>query len=302
MINCLNIVQLVLFWFGNLYTEYMYLSIDIGGTHIRFATSGDGKKISQKEKFHTPAKYDDGIDLIEETIERMTNGHIPKKITLGAASPINYEKGTIMKPPALPNWAGHSIRKELELRLRTHIILENDASLAGLAEAHTSKKKQSEVVAYITLSTGVGGSRIVNGKIDYHATPFEPGHQILDPKGRFWPGCGQRGCFESMASGRAFEITYGVKPELCEDFKIWEEHAQVVSQGLVNVLTLWSPDVLVLGGSLVKAGKKFIDPLMHFTINNLQIFPAPKIEISKLDDNNVLLGGFILQQQKDPNL
>jgi glucokinase len=276
----------------------MHLSIDIGGTHIRFATSRDGKKIDHKEKFHTPKMYDDGIDLIEETVERMTDGHVPANITLGAASPIDYVKGVIMKPPALPNWAGHSIRKELELRLKTKIQLENDACLAALAEARAINPKKYPIVAYITLSTGVGGARVVNGRIDYHSTPFEPGHQILDPDGRFWPGCGQRGCFESMASGRAFEITYGVKPELCEDFKIWEEHAQTVSQGLVNVITLWSPDILILGGSLVKAGKKFIDPLMHFTINDLQIFPAPKIVISKMDDNNVLLGGFALQSQK----
>ncbi len=273
----------------------MYLSIDIGGTHLRFATSHDGKKIDQKEKFHTPKMYDDGIDLIEETIEWITEGKIPKHITIGAASPIDYVKGVIMKPPALPNWAEHSIRKELELRLKTKITLENDACLAALAEAHQLSQKKYPIVAYITLSTGVGGARVVNGRIDYHSTPFEPGHMILDPKGRFWPGCGQKGCFESMASGRAFEVTYGVKPELCEDFKIWEEHAQTVSQGLVNVITMWSPDILVLGGSLVKAGKKFIDPLMHFTINNLQIFPSPKIIISKMHDNNVLIGGFYLQ-------
>jgi glucokinase len=276
----------------------MYLSIDIGGTHLRFATSSDGQAILHKEKFHTPKMYDDGIDLIEETIERMTHGKIPKQITIGAASPIDYEKGVIMKPPALPNWGGHSIRKELEIRLKTKVHLENDAALAGLAEASTKQTKKYRIVAYITLSTGVGGARIVNGKIDYHSKPFEPGHQILDPKGRFWPGCGQRGCFESMASGKAFEITYGIKPEFCEDFKIWEEHAKVASQGLVNVITLWSPDVLVIGGSLVKAGKKFIDPLMHFTINDLQIFPAPKIIISKMDDNNVLIGGFIQQKSK----
>jgi glucokinase len=276
----------------------MYLSIDIGGTHLRFATSQDGKKIDQKEKFHTPKMYDDGIDLIEETVERMTNGHIPHHITIGVASPINYEKGIIMKPPALPNWAEHSIRKELELRLKTKVTLENDACLAALAEAHNISARKYPILAYITLSTGVGGARVVNGRIDYHSKPFEPGHMILDPNGRFWPGCGQKGCFESMASGRAFEITYGVKPELCEDFKIWEEHAKTVSQGLVNVIAMWGPDVLVIGGSLVKAGKKFIDPLMHFTINDLQIFPSPRIVISKMDDNNVLMGGFAIQKVK----
>lgn len=276
----------------------MLLSVDIGGTYTRVGISSDGKKISKKVKFDTPKKYDDGLDLICETVEEITGGKIPKKIAVGAASPIDYVKGVMIKPPALPKWAGHSIRKELEVRLHTAVHLENDAALAGLAEAHVSRRKKCKVLAYITLSTGIGGVRIVNGKIDYHAAPFEPGHQILDPKGRFWPGCGQNGCFEALGSGRAFEITYGVKAEYCEDFKIWEEHAQVVSQGLINIITLWSPDILVIGGSLIKAGHKFTDPLIHATQNSLKIFPSPKIEFSKLDDDNVLLGGFIYLSKK----
>lgn len=276
----------------------MFLSVDIGGTYTRVGISADGKKISKKIKFGTPKNYDDGLDQLEEAIEEITGGKIPRKIAVGAASPIDYVKGTMMKPPALRKWAGHSIRKELEVRLHTDVHLENDAALGALGEAHTSRRKKYKVVAYITLSTGIGGARIVNGRIDYHATPMEPGHQILDPKGRFWPGCGQKGCFEALGSGRAFEMTYGVKAEYCEDFKIWEEHAQIVSQGLVNVITLWSPDILVIGGSLIKAGHKFIDPLMHFTKNSLKIFPSPKIEFSKLDDDNVLLGGFIYLDRK----
>src|SRR3989344_6786626 len=113
----------------------MFLSIDIGGTHIRFATSIDGKKISYKEKFHTPQKDDDGIDLIEETIERMTEGKIPKVIAVCAASPIDYEKGVMANPPNLPGWKGHLLRKELELRLKTKILLDNDATFAAVAEA-----------------------------------------------------------------------------------------------------------------------------------------------------------------------
>lgn len=276
----------------------MFLSIDIGGTNTRIATSQDGKKISKKIKFLTPKKYDDGIDLICEAIEEITGGKIPSRISVDAPSPIDYEKGVLMRPPNLPNWRGHSLRKELELRLHTKVHLENDSSLAGLAEAHLPRRKKYKILAYVTLSTGIGGVRIVNGRIDYHADPFEIGHQILDPKGRFWPGCGQKGCFEALASGASFEMTYGVKPENCEDFKIWEEHAKVTSQGLINTIIFWTPDVVVIGGSLIKAGHKFTDPLIHFTQNDIQIFPSPKIELSKMDDDNGLLGGFIYLDKK----
>lgn len=278
----------------------MFLSLDIGGTNTRIAISKDGKKIYKKVSFLTPKKYDDGIDLIEEKIEELTNHHVPNSIAVGAASPIDYEKGSLIKVPALPSWSGHLLRKELELRLRTKVYLENDAALAGVAEA--SKRQKYKIVAYITLSTGIGGARIVDGRVDYHATPFEPGHMIIDPKGRFWPGCGQKGCFESLGSGTAFEITYGVKPENCGDSRIWEEHADTVSAGLVNVITMWTPDVLVIGGSLIKAGEKFTRPLVKFTQKKLEIYKAPKIEFSKLGDDNGLMGGIILLSQSGAHL
>lgn len=274
----------------------MFLSVDIGGTYTRIALSEDGKTIGKKVKYQTPKKYDDGIDKLQEQIQELTGRHAPKAVSVGAASPIDYEKGTMIKPPALPTYMGHSIQKELEIRLHSKVYLENDAALGGLGEA--AARKKTEILAYVTLSTGIGGVRIVNGKIDYHASPFEPGHQILDPKGRFWPGCGQKGCFESICSGRAFEMTYGTRAEFCEDGRIWEEHALATSQGLVNVITLWAPDVLVVGGSLVKSGKKFTGPLIKFTREKLKIYPTPKIEISTLGDDNVLLGGLIALRQK----
>src|SRR3989344_8605027 len=260
----------------------MFLSIDIGGSFTRIAISRDGKSIGKKIKYVTPKKYDDGIDLLVDQVEELTGGRIPKAIAVAAASPIDYEKGILIRPPNLPNWKGHSLQKELEIRLHTKVYLDNDGILGALGES--SSRKKSKVLAYITISTGVGGGRIVNGKIDYHALPVEPGHQILDPNGRFWPGCGQKGCFESLCSGRAFEMTYGVKPEFCEDYRIWDEHAENCAQGLVNVIALWTPDVLVIGGSLIKAGPKFTKPLIENTKKLLQIYPAPKIEISKMGD------------------
>lgn len=274
----------------------MFLSIDIGGSFTRIALSKDAKTIEKKIKYQTPKKYDDGMDLLQEKVEELTGRHKPKAVSVAAASPINYEKGTLIRPPALPNYKGHALQKELELRLRTKVYLENDGALGGLGEFITRKK--TKILAFVTLSTGVGGVRIVNGHIDHHALPVEPGHQILDPNGRFWPGCGQNGCFESLCSGRAFEMTYGVRPEFCEDYRIWEEHAQICSQGLINVITLWTPDTLVIGGSLVKAGTKFTKPLIEFTKKGLTMFKPPKIEISKMGDDNVLLGGLVALRQK----
>jgi len=272
----------------------MYLSVDIGGTNTRIAISSDGKTIDKKVKYPTPQNYDDALDLLVDSIESIAQGDVPKTIVVAIPGVIDKVKGKIQKAPNLSHWNHHSIGPELEHRLKCNVILENDACLGAMAEAHYKPHRKYKILSYVTLSTGIGGARTVNGLIDYHASSFEPGHQILDPNGRFWPNCGQHGCFESLGSGRAFELTYGIKPENCEDYKIWEEHARVVSQGLVNIITIWSPEILVLGGSLVNAGHKFLDPLIHLTSSDIKIFPSPKIVISKLGDNNVLLGGFQL--------
>ncbi len=62
---------------------------------------------------------------------------------------------------------------------------------------------------------------------------------------------------------------------------------------------MWSPNVLVLGGSLIQAGHKFLDPLIHAVVNDLKIFPAPKIVVSKLGDDNVLIGGYYLLKHRN---
>src|SRR3989344_2736769 len=79
----------------------MFLSIDIGGSFTRIALSKDARKIEKKIKYQTPKKYDDGVDLLVEKVEELTGKHIPKAISVAAASPINYEKGTLIRPPNL---------------------------------------------------------------------------------------------------------------------------------------------------------------------------------------------------------
>src|SRR5688572_26977137 len=112
----------------------MFLSIDIGGSFTRIALSKDGLSIEKKTKYETPKKYDDGIDLLVDQVEEITGGYIPKAIAVAAASPIDYEKGVMTRPPNIPSYKGHSIRHELEIRLHTKVYLENDGALGALGE------------------------------------------------------------------------------------------------------------------------------------------------------------------------
>ncbi|MBI2022051.1 ROK family protein [Candidatus Daviesbacteria bacterium] len=268
----------------------MFLAVDIGATNTRIGLSEDGHSIAKKEKFSTPADFSEGINLIVKSINDLAENNLPNKISVAVAGVVDSQQGVVLKAPNLIDYNNQPIVEVLENKLQTKVILGNDADFAALGEANLGAGRGYKIVAFITLSTGVGGARVVSGEIDETAIGFEPGHQIFDPNGRVW-GCGQRGCFESVASGKAFELNFGVKPENCHNPRIWEEHAKIVSQGLINVIVLWSPDILVLGGSLIKAGQKFLNPLIRHIDENLKIIPTPKIKVSELGDINVLLGG-----------
>jgi predicted NBD/HSP70 family sugar kinase len=273
----------------------MYISVDIGGTNTRIALSDDGQNISRKEHYKTPQNYHEALALLTTKLHSLLPDGLPHTVVI-AVPGVLLDRQKIYKTPHLPDWEGENIKTDLESQLHTSILLENDADLGGLAESRIGAGREYDIVAYLTLSTGIGGSRITQGQIDPTQSGFEPGHHIIKPNGPFWPYCGQHGCFESLASGTAFEHTYHIKPELCEDPLIWEDHAKITSQGLANLIYFWSPRIVVLGGSLTKAGDKFINPLIRLTQEQITMFPMPEIVVSTLGGDNVLLGGLLIQQ------
>ena len=132
-----------------------------------------------------------------------------------------------------------------------------------------------------------GGDR--RGGLEHNIISTEPGHQILVPGGRR-DNCGQRGCFEVYGSGTAFYKTYGVRPENCKDKKIWARHAQIIGWGIVNTIVHWSPDIVVVGGGLSKAGPLLFKPLRAYVRQHLKILKPPPIKPAKLGDDAGLYG------------
>ena len=104
----------------------------------------------------------------------------------------------------------------LQDELSTKAYIANDTAIVGLGEAHAGAGKGSDIVVYITVSTGVGGARIVDGEIDRRAFGFEPGHQIIDIDNSICKKC-KSGQLEDMVSGTATQHRFGVKPYEVED-------------------------------------------------------------------------------------
>ncbi len=277
----------------------MYLALDIGGTNLRIAASADGTGLSTgPEIVETPQKFEDAISLIRELSEKITKGAKVDKAAVGIAGPLDEAKTKLVNAPNLPDYVGKPLKEHIEDILNCPVFLENDATLAGLGEAVFGSGKGHDIVAYLTISTGVGGARIVHQKIDQNCQGFEPGHQIIEIDGRECLGCKVRGHLEAYVSGPSIERKYGQKPEDIKDPRVWDEVAKYLSVGINNTIVLWSPDVIVLGGSVMKSLP--VGPVEFYLKQSLKIFPKiPQVAVSSLKDSSGIFGGLAYLNQSN---
>jgi fructokinase len=143
--------------------------------------------------------------------------------------------------------------------------------------------------------------KIENGKVDLAAVGFEPGHQVVDID-RTILGEEIEPTLENLVSGTAVKNRFGIEPyEIPQSDVLWDELAEYLAQGLRNTILYWSPDVIVLGGSMVIGDPKIeIDTIRKYTVAALNGFvPAPLITIARLGDEAGLYGAMaILKNQQ----
>lgn len=263
----------------------MYLLLDIGGTHTRLAVS-NRKKLEDIKIFDTPQSFEGGIKRICEQMHIISKRKKFNAVAGGVAGPLNQDKSRLVNAPNLKNWIQKPLKEELQKRLETTVYLENDAALAGLGEATYGAGKDFGIVVYITVSTGVGGARIVDGKIDRNVMGFEPGHQIIDLEGT---------TLEDYISGQSLRRKYRKSAANIDDPDIWDDVAKKLAIGLNNLSVIWSPDIIVLGGSISK--KISLDTTKGFLKKYLNIFPeSPKLEKASLGDIGGLYGALSMIQ------
>lgn len=251
----------------------MYILFDIGGTSLRVATSDNLKKLEDPVLLATPQDYKEGLTLLSQTFNDLTRDKKIVGAAGGIAGPLNSEKSQLVASPHLPDWANRPIQKDLEKILKAPVQLQNDSALVGLGEAVFGAGRDTEIVVYVTVSTGLGGSRFVNGKIDANSMGFEPGHQIISLTSPHWINNNKLGYLEDYVSGKAILKRYKKNPQDISDPKIWDEAAKMLAIGLNNMIVHWSPECIVLGGSTMK--KIPLESVRKYTKDALRIFPTP---------------------------
>lgn len=237
----------------------MYILLDIGGTKTRIARSDNLVEFGTPSILETPQNFDDGITLIRDEVKRIVGGDTLEAVAVGIAASPNREKTEILGGgPNITDWLGKPLKERLEGALDAPVSIENDTVMGGLAQIVYGPAKGKEIVVYMTVSTGVGGCRFVGGKPDPSAMGFEPGWQIiaapqLNPQAdETWcNGYCSSGYLMSHIGGVCVEKAEGKKPYEITDDAFWDNKAKLLAAGLHNVCTMWSPDMIVIGGSMM---------------------------------------------------
>ena len=275
------------------------IGVDLGGTNMRIAALDDsGRRL---ETICTDTLVNRGRDrVIDEMCAAITQladkfgaSHDFAGVGVGVPGIIDLERGIVCAAPNLPDWANYPVKAQIQERLGTPVVLENDANCAALGEKWMGAGRDISGLCMVTLGTGVGGAFIFDGAVWHGMIGMagEIGHMTVTPDGPSC-GCGNRGCLEQFASATAIkrmaaeDAAAGNAPELARAMnenpefsaKIVFQHALqgdpvaqqifnrvgwalgVVLSGLVDALNL---PMYVIGGGVSSAWEVFSPALVR---------------------------------------
>ncbi|MGA9529236.1 MAG: ROK family protein [Terriglobales bacterium] len=186
------------------------IGVDLGGTNLRIAAVDDEGTLVEKVTLGTKVSLgrdhviDDMCQAIQHMLEKYSHSATLLGIGIGVPGIIDMQSGLLRESPNLPGWADYPVRAEIERRLKTVVILENDANVAALGEKWLGAAKDFDNMAMLTLGTGVGGGLVLRGSIWHGMSGMagEFGHTNVEPEGHPCL-CGNRGCLEQYASATA---------------------------------------------------------------------------------------------------
>jgi len=283
--------------------SYNVLGIDIGGTKIAvcIADSEGNVLISDRVKSGADKPYEQVLpQIIELANDLIVRSGLKKADLAGcgicAPGPLDVEHGLILKSPNM-SWDKVAIRDDLAKGLQMPVFMDNDANGGVLAEWFFGSGKGKKNLIYLTMSTGVGGGIVVNGKLLQGTTGNggELGHIVLDANGPLC-GCGQMGCVEAYCGGRSValrlqdmlrhrpdhamfklpgvdgkleNLTFqavreGSKAGIPLAIKMWDEICMRLAQCIGICMVSFDPEMIVLGTAAYYAGDYLLNPVKAY--------------------------------------
>src|SRR5229473_2049915 len=298
-------------------SEYVIGAVDIGGTKIAVGmVSAEGRVVA---KLESPTDARHGfrdalariVKMLRQTAE-MARTTI-SGIGIGCTGPVYPLIGTIGAVDFLPGWQSANPVSDLVHEFHVSVAMENDADAAAIGESGWGSGRGKAKLIYVTVGTGIGGGIILDGKLYRGVDQSHPeiGHHAIDPSGPLC-FCGARGCWEVLARGPAMVEWFqkqAPKPtfsgeltakRICDLARQGVDLArQAVDRetcylglGVANLVTLFSPDAIVLGGSVMKSADLFLEGIRQSISRNCGLVPfaSTELALASLGVDSALIG------------
>lgn len=306
----------------------LMIAMDIGGTSFRVALVDPQMNIHARSA--QPTRPQEGaastIARMIGAVREMASKASPQRlmgIAVATAGPIDPARGIILTPPSLPTWRHVPLKDRLKEAFPLPVWVEHDADMAALGEHRFGAGKGYARLVYLTVSTGIGGGVILDGKLLRGAkvSAAELGHIVIDPNGPPC-NCGGKGHVEAMASGtaiarRAAERLRKGEPstllERCEGdpgkvtarmvaeearagdtlaLEIMHEAGTNLGLAVVSLIHIFDPDVIIIGGGVSNAGELLLAPVRKTIAERAMRDFRDRAAIvpSALGDNSGILG------------
>jgi predicted NBD/HSP70 family sugar kinase len=274
------------------------VGLDIGGTKIMVASADREGNILRRVRTGTSASLETDVENIHRMISEVAAGE--EILGMGAAigGPLDWEQG-IVSPLHQPAWRNVPLKEIMETRWGCPFHVDVDTNVAALGEYRWGGISAGRFL-YLTLSTGMGGGFLIDGKIYRGQNDSHPevGHQSIHFRcsnpSAVQCECGAPDCLESLISGNGIRRIYG-KPAERLSAEEWEEVTYNLGQGLRNLAALYAPEIIRIGGGVaVGGGESFIDAARAVMEEHLKLVPAPQVELSRLGYDTALRGAIAL--------
>jgi glucokinase len=296
-----------------------FVGVDLGGTTLTAAVVdvATGERVG-RHHVPTLAKeghdvvMDRMADLVDEAIADAGLGkEAIGGVGVGVPGVLDLERGLTLFLPNLPGeWRQVPLRDTLQEATGLPVTLLNDVRSFTLGEKTFGAGRDVETMVCFAIGTGIGGGLVIDGKLQLglEGTAGEVGHHVIDPYGPRC-GCGSRGCLEAFASGPAIvamalkAITQGrttriaervsydlnrVTPKIIAEAaregdaiaqEIYERAGFYIGIGVANLITIISPQMVVIGGGVAQAGDLLFEPIRRTARETVHVAPVERVEI-----------------------
>jgi fructokinase len=268
--------------------------IEAGGTKFVCGVGTDQGEVLERVSFPTTLPSDT-IHQAVDSLKSMHSKHPWQSVGLASFGPIDLHPnsptyGFITSTPKLA-WQQVNIIGMLEKALGTQVHFDTDVNAAALAEQRWGAARGKENVVYITVGTGIGGGALINGRVVHGILHPEMGHMPIRSISDFQGICPfHKSCLEGLASGPAMHARWGVPADqLPVGHPAWQEEADHIAQGLVSIITILSPEVIVLGGGVLN--QVHLLPLIRKSVQNLLNGYIDRPELNENIDQYIVPAG-----------